>query len=278
VDEMTRKAAQQACHTLLRPIASLMLKCGMTWREFSDLSRLVFVEVAGSEYGIRGRPTNVSRVSILTGINRKEVRRQRELLKTVPEPLPGKTGDATRVLSGWYQDPAFVDLNGKPRLLTESGPGPSFEELCKRHGGDIPPSALLKELKRVGAVEDVGGGRLRVVRRYYMPVRFDGQWVLNAGSMMSDLGRSISHNLSADQQDPSRFIGRAANGQVDAAAMPEFRAFIEEQGQKFLENVDAWLTAHQAEPRAGGHRPPPRTVRLGVGVFVIQGDNQGQGS
>jgi hypothetical protein len=67
-----------ACGALLRPIASVVLKCGMTWREFSELSKSVFVSVATDEFGIRGRPTNISRVSILTGISRKEVKRQSE--------------------------------------------------------------------------------------------------------------------------------------------------------------------------------------------------------
>ena len=112
-DDLTRRAAQQACRALLRPIASLMLKCGLTWREFSELSRSVFVEVAGTEYGIRGRPTNLSRVAILTGLNRKEVRRQRDLLDQPAEPLPSKTSDATRVLSGWFQDPDFLAGGGE---------------------------------------------------------------------------------------------------------------------------------------------------------------------
>ena len=63
-------ALLSACRILLRPIALLLLKGGVTWREFSELSKSVFVSVATDEFGISGRPTNVSRVSILTGISR----------------------------------------------------------------------------------------------------------------------------------------------------------------------------------------------------------------
>ena len=143
------------------PVASIALRCGMTWKEFSDLSKSVFVDVAIREFGIRGRPTNVSRVSILTGISRKEIKRQRDLLRQDPDIDSGKTTDATRVLSGWYQDPDFCDPGGTPLELAETGPAPSFAALLERYSGDVPPSALLKELMQGQAVERTPQGRLR---------------------------------------------------------------------------------------------------------------------
>jgi hypothetical protein len=278
VSDALRTAALAAGRTLLGPVASLLLKCGLTWREFAELSKTVFVDVASREYGLRGRPTNASRVSILTGIDRKEVTRQRALLATEVPAAPGKTTDATRVLSGWHQDPAFLGPDGQPRVLADSGTEPSFEGLCRAHGGDIPPSALRKELLRVGAIVETDAG-LRVVRRFYMPVRLDPQWLANAGTTLRDLGASISHNLSVEPPEPTRFVGRATNTRIDPAALPAFRAFLEAEGQGFLERVDAWLTAHEL-PRtaastsgnASTSADPARPLRLGVGLFAIQGE------
>ncbi|MDH5276664.1 MAG: DUF6502 family protein, partial [Gammaproteobacteria bacterium] len=115
-DSLDRLAVVQTCRALLRPVASLLLKCGMTWREFAEVSKSVFVAVAGDEYGLNGRPTNVSRVSILTGVSRKEVVRVRALLEQPATTLPNKTTDATRLLSGWHQDAEFVTASGQPRL------------------------------------------------------------------------------------------------------------------------------------------------------------------
>lgn len=274
--DATRAAGLAAARALLAPVASLLLKCGLTWREFADVSKTVFVAVATREYGLKGRPTNASRVAILTGIDRKEVARQRALLAAESPPAPGKTTDATRVLSGWHQDPAFLDADGRPRVLGDAGPGPGFDDLCRAHGGDIPASALRKELLRVGAVAEVAGG-LRAMRRFYMPVRFDAQWLENAGTTLRDLGNSISHNLSVDGQEPTRFVGRATNTRIDPAAIPEFRAFLEAEGQAFLERVDAWLSAHEATTAdsSGDARvatDTDRAVRLGVGLFAIHGE------
>ncbi len=243
------------------------MKCGMTWREFSAVSKSAFVAVASEEYGIKGRPTNTSRVSILTGISRKEVRRQRQLLDQPVTLPPNKTTDSTRVLSGWHQDPEFLDGGAKPLLLPMEGDRVSFSLLCQRYGGDVAASTLLKELLRVQAVAQEPDGRLRVLKRYYMPVQFDPDWIGNAGEVFKDLGTNINYNLALGDDEPSRFLGRATNSSIDANAAPEFRAFVEEQGQAFLEKVDQWLTEHAADS-ADTHAK--ERVRLGIGLFTIQ--------
>jgi len=276
-ESVDRCAVVQTCRVLLRPIVSILLKCGMTWREFAELAKAVFVAVASDDYGLKGRPTNVSRVSILTGVSRKEVVRVRELLDQPATPLPNKTTDATRLLSGWHQDPEFVTEAGKPRELPPDGDGPSFATLWQRYGGDVPLTSMRKELERAGAVTTLPDGRLRAERRYFMPKRFDPQWILNAGSMLCDLGSSISHNLDAgaltvapgNGSPARRFIGRATNDSVDVAVVPEFEAFVEKNGQEFLERVDKWLTEHEARPAVDGAR---KRMRLGLGVFLIAGD------
>lgn len=271
MENIDRAAVRHACRILLKPIVSFLMKCGMTSREFNDIAKAAFVEVATDEYGIKGRPTNISRVSLLTGISRKEVKRQRDLLRET-EPAPkGKTTDATRLLSGWYQDPAYLDRKGDPAVLPAEGAGLSFAQLCRRYAGDIPPTTMMKELKRVGAVEQLPDGKLAVQRRYYMPTQFDPQWIMNAGSVFADLGDNINHNLISDADNPSRFLGRATEEDIDASAIPEFKAFIEEHGQRFLERVDDWLVVHRTERSVPAGKDQ---VRLGTGLFLIQGQTK----
>ncbi|MEE4185334.1 MAG: DUF6502 family protein [Gammaproteobacteria bacterium] len=269
MQNLDQAAIKLACRSMLRPVASFLLKCGLTFREFADLSKSVFVETATEEYGIRGRPTNVSRVALLTGISRKEVSRQRALLAAAPAPPANKTTDATRLLSGWHQDPDFVGADGRPLPLPFEAPGGrSFSALCHRYAPDIPASTMLKELKRVGAVEEAADHQLHARLRYYMPTRFDPQWVLNAGSVFADLGANINYNLAVEAA-PTRFLGRATDTRIAPDAVPAFYAFMEERGQQFLEEVDSWLAAHRAAADT-----EVATVRLGAGAFLIQDDPQ----
>ena len=265
-----RRILIDACRRLLQPIARIMLRGGMTWREFADISKSVFVQVASGDYGIGGRPTNVSRTSILTGLTRREVKRQREILHDqFDESLTRKTNNATRVLARWHQDPDFSDGDGKPRELDYEEGEHSFTELLRRYAGDIPPKAMLKELVTSGAVEQTGDGRLRAVHRYYMPAATDTETLRRAGEVLEDIGTTVNHNLGREAEEPSRFEGRATALHVPRAAVAELQALLEDKGEEFLYMIDDWLAEKERE--AGKDTD---TVRLGVGLYFIQGPQQ----
>ena len=185
-----------ACRTWLRPIARWLLKSGVTWEDFAELSRAEFVAVASEEFGLRGRPTNVSRVALLTGMTRREVRRYREAPRVVSPVAADELNHASRVLAGWHLDPDFIDERGRPRELPAAGEEASFAALVRRYAGDIPSTALVKELVKSGSIERTATGGYRVLRRYYMPRPMDGQAVERAGSVLADLVSTVEHNLA----------------------------------------------------------------------------------
>jgi hypothetical protein len=151
--------------------------------------------------------------------------------------------------------------------LPAVGAGVSFAQLVRRYAGDIPVTALSKELLRSGSIERSVDGGYRALRRYYMPRPMDGQAVERAGAVVADLVTTVEHNLSRDASEPPRFEGRAQNRHIDPRHLPAFRAFMEREGQAFLERCDEWLSAHEAQRTAG---TPVATLRLGVGVYAIQ--------
>ncbi len=251
---------------LARPIARVLLRCGVAWKEAAELMKLVYVDVATAEYGKHGRPANASRVAILTGLGRRDVKRARDQLEALgdaspPEPL-AKISHASRVLSGWFQDRDFLDGRGQPRLLPATGER-GFEGLTRRYASDIPGIAMLKELKAVGAVTETAGGRLRAKTRYYMPASLDEDSVTRYGSVLADVGSTLAENLFRDEPR-TRFEGRASNAHVPRVLRRAFRDFVEVRGMEFLEDVDRWLSEHEAKDR------DDKTTRLGVGVYFIQ--------
>lgn len=267
VESEQKTVVYRSCRLLLRPVALLLLKCGMTWKEFSELSKRVFVEVASAEFGIRGRPTNVSRVSILTGIARKEIARLRSAVAG-EAPAPGtRTNDATRLLSGWHQDPEFRDRDGKPLPLPERGPAPSFETLFRRYGGDTPFQTLLKELRAAGSVGSDARQRLTAIRRYHMPAAMSEENIRLFGANLFDHARTLEGNVSG-RKDARRFEGYATEERIRAEDAAAFRQFVEERGQRFLEEIDAWLHRH----RVAANEPDAQAVRLGVGVYTVEGN------
>jgi hypothetical protein len=273
METRAQRPALRACRQWLVPIARWLLRSGVTWKEFSALARSVFVRVATDEFGVRGRPTNVSRVALLTGLSRRDVRRVRDgdahgSMASSEQSL----NTATRVLSGWHLDVEFLDDRGQPRVLPGKGPGPSLGALLRRYAGDIPTTALVKELVRAGSIERLADGRYRVLRRYYMPRAADAESIERAGHVLSDLATTVEYNLSRRSADPSRFEGRAQSLRVEARQLPAFRAFLEREAQGFLERVDDWLSTHEVDPADRDAVP----LRIGAGVYAIHSLPRGE--
>jgi len=257
---------QNACQTLLRPLALILMRSGMTWREFSEISKGVFVSVATEQFGVRGRPTNVSRVSILTGISRKEVKNQRELALANTVPGSSKTTDATRLLSGWHQDKDFLDDSGQPLPLAPSGDAPNFAALFSIYGGDTPEQTLTKELLSADSMIVDEDGRFVAQRRYHMPGNLDVGNLRFFGVNLHDHAETLSNNL-AGEGVAKRLEGFAVDDRVHPDAVEEFRAFVDQKGQQLLEEIDGWLNSHRVDTNDTNTSP----VRLGLGVYAIEG-------
>src|SRR5215469_654411 len=252
---------------LLEPIVLLLLKSGITWREFADLAKVKFVQVATKEFGIRGRPTNASRVAILTGIDRRDVRKLRALSSEQPVSASGFMSKPTQVLDGWFHDPDFRAASGEPRDLQVSEGDDSFVALVRRYVPGIPHVAMIKELRAVGAIEELPDGRLRALKRNYIPRELTDNQIRLWGSVLEDVGTTLEHNLMRKPSERPRFERRALSLTVDRKALPDFEAFLAAEGQAFLERMDDWINAHQVDSSAGEQGVG---IRLGVGVYQIQ--------
>jgi hypothetical protein len=261
----------------LRPIVRLLLRNGVTWNEFAEIGKQVFVEVARSDYGIAGRPTNTARVALMTGLSRREVTR----VKTTPteqgEPEP--TNRISQILTAWHVDPDFLGNDGRPAVLALTGDGASIATLLKRYAGDMPHTAVLKELKQLGLVEDAAGA-LRVTARDYIRSAADPDLMRQASVALHDHAATIDHNVDTNREGPARFERMATNDSLPRRHVRAFHELVAAEGQAFLERIDAWLSAHASTPdeRAGASTTRYRAVRAGVGVFLIHDEKQQKGT
>jgi Family of unknown function (DUF6502) len=267
-----KDTALSATWQMMEPIIGILLRNGVTHKELSLLCKQLYVKIASEEFGIRGRPTNMSRVAMMTGLDRKEVGRIKENLQqdNTAKISEQHQDRLNRILSGWYQDKDFIDVQGQPKLISTDEDDICFNLLVRRYGGDLPASALLKELKRVGIVEEIQG-KLRVLGRYFVVDPTDAAALLRAGNVIQDIANALEHNLyksNPQKNQPKRFERRASNPQMPLQSVAEFRAFVETEGQAFLERIDAWLSAHEAS--SNDLDSTQIKMRLGVGAYLIE--------
>lgn len=268
---MIKQHVLAACRHLLAPVVRLLLRSGVTWGEFAELSKEVFVDVARRDYGIQGRPTNNSRVAMITGLSRREVTRVRDVLIGETTPAPAPASRVAQVLSGWHVDPDFQDAEGQPRVLAAEGEKHSVEALLKRYAGDLPHGAFLKELQQLGLVERVGNDGYRVLARDYLRGPADPDIVRQLGVALHDHAATLAHNVNTERTEPARFEGMASTPRLAPRYARAFSEFAAERGQAFLEEVDAWIVRHEVKGN-DGKEADDHGVRVGMGVYLIRDD------
>jgi hypothetical protein len=131
---------------LLRPLVRLCIRSGMTFPALAQLLRELFVNVAEHDFALEGKEQTDSRVSLLTGIHRKEVARLRGAGAPVHE-APATVSRTSAIIARWLAAPEFTDAKGDPRPLprTADGDAPSFEQLVESITKDVRPRAVLDE-------------------------------------------------------------------------------------------------------------------------------------
>jgi hypothetical protein len=268
---MARDFALQAFRRLLRPLVRVLLRNGVTWQEYTQLGKEVFVEVASDDYGIAGRPTNTARVALMTGLSRREVTRVKVLLAAGENRGDAPSNRISQILTAWHIDPEFLAGDARPALLPLEGAGPSIATLLGRYAGDMPHGAVVKELTQLALIEKTRRG-FRVKARDYIRNAADPDLMRQAGIALHDHAATIAHNVDAGRTESARFERMATSDRLPRQQVRAFREFLASEGQAFLERIDAWLSAHSTgsgASQSARHKP----VRTGVGVYLIHDDD-----
>lgn len=176
--QIMRRTLLLFAETILRPVIRMLLRFGLSYPEFNQISRKLFVSVAMQEPEFRiprRRHQYKSRVALLTALSRKEVLRLLEAKRPVDDAELQQSNRAARVLDGWLHDSRFLDERGEPLPLPfKAADGRrSFSLLVADYSGDIPPRAVLDELLATMTCATFGDDDIRIVRREYVARAFD---------------------------------------------------------------------------------------------------------
>jgi len=185
-----------AVELLLRPLARLFLEQGLVFGSAEELLKTAYVRVADAEYRLRDEPPTDSRVSVLSGVHRKDVRRLRfrsaeEKPKAITLPF------ASEVVTRWISDPRYLDSSGAPRVLPRAAapPAPSFDELVAAISTDVRPRVLLDELVRLGVAGKTEDGGVEMLISAFVSQKDRGQQLFYFGRNIHDHLAACVHNL-----------------------------------------------------------------------------------
>src|SRR6266852_1684230 len=126
---------------------------------------------------------------------------------------------------------------------------------------------VLDELLRVGVVEKLDDGNIRLKTRAYIPESGDTDKLNILGTDVSDLVATIDHNLQHGAADPF-FQRKVMYDNIPVEALQEFRRLSGAQAQALLERLDKWLSQHDRDthPETTG----TGRMRTGIGIYYFE--------
>ena len=261
---------------VLKPIARILLRCGIGFREFAEIAKTAFVDVATSDFGLRGRPTNISRVAVMTGLTRKEVRRLRDKIEGGNQAVVLRTTPLAEIMHRWLSEDEFLDDNGQPAVLPFSGEEGSFTNLVKRFGGDIPPGAMRTELRRIGAVDVLDDGSLVLSDRRISPEgagdKLSAALVHSVYPMLCSIAHNTNPDLAEDTWPQMTAFTKSVRKEDVARLRRISRDRLIDVAESFDDLFMAYETLHESESDNTDGRP------VAVGVFYFEERDKGMNS
>ena len=263
----------RALRTLLRPLVGMLITKGVTLRYVTEVLKAVYVDVAGEDRGEGLGPPTQSRISVITGVHRKDIRRLQRAGDAGATPSK-TTSLGSRLIGLWAGSEEFLEPNGAPRPLyrTNAGGTPSFETLVRMVSSDVRPRSILDEWRRLGLVEIDQDGLIHLNVRAFVPADDFDDTAYFYGRNLRDHIAAASQNLL--RSGPPLFERAVFYDGLSAESVARLEALCREKGELALLDINRealhLAEADDARGGAGG--------RMTFGVFFFSEDDQGRGS
>lgn len=185
-----------AVRRLLRPLVRLLIANGVAFPYFSSLAKAVFVEAAANDFPEPGGAVTDSRVSLLSGVHRREVKRLRTESPDFAPPASVSMG--AQLVARWCADPLYLDAERRPKPLPRSarrGGEASFEALVASVSKDIRSRAVLDEWLNLGVASIDEEDRVCLVDTAFIPEQGFDEKAFYLGKGVHDHLAAASHNM-----------------------------------------------------------------------------------
>jgi hypothetical protein len=271
------EALLTACRRLLRPLVRLLMRAGVTFPVLAELIRTLYVEVALRDVLMDPKARSDSRVSLLTGVHRKEIRRLRLLPRETDE-IPQAVTISSQVIARWVGLPAFTDGNGRPRPLaraTASSNGPTFDALVESVTTDVRPRAVLDEWLSQGVVTVDEAGLIHLNTSAFIPRGGSAEQMFYFARNLHDHIAAAAANVSAEGAPP--YADRSLHyDELDEATARTLEQLAREAAQRALLEVNrAAIALVESMPDASPTDPPRVRINFGIYIYREEGSDDG---
>ena len=103
-----------ALRHLLRPLVRLLVARSVTYPMLAELLKETYVDVADRHFRLENKPATDSRVSLLSGVHRKDVRRLRGRVPADAGSMPESVALGAQLVAAWTTKREFRDAQLTP--------------------------------------------------------------------------------------------------------------------------------------------------------------------
>ena len=260
----------------LTPVAAALIRAEQSAGNLLQAAKRAFLSAAIEEVRSRKERPSVSRLSVITGMTRKEVS---SLLKadqasgSKAHPPKQMEHRALRVVRGWKMDPRYSTA-AHPRDLRVTGGVGSFATLVSAYGGDVPAVAVRRELERMKAIRITKTGKLRLKPRSASSSSALSGRLDEFARLLADFSGTAAQLLSESQ--PEIYFGFKELSGMEERQIARFKASFGRRAAALLEGVEHWIPA--SDPRRRSRSNANDARRVGLGVYLVDRETVGRSS
>lgn len=250
---------------LISPIASFCVRRSIRLPEVLDMFKRCLVDAARHQLEAEGTAPTAAKISVLTGVHRKDIRLFIEESPSRSDPL--QKHPLVRLLSFWTTDPEFFDNErGAPRLLPEGDKFGSVGALVRRVTGDANPYSLLYTLERSGLVRRGKDGSFELIK-YAFSVTGEEGWEMLV-ELVSDAIECLEHNVTTPADDRNLHL-KTVFDNVPARFAPLLRKELRERGKKFQGEIRSLLSQYDRDMNPSLREVADDTVEISCSTFGL---------
>ena len=156
-NEKQNQLLKSAIKHMLKPLIRFLIKKQITLATLVEVVKSAYVEVAEKDFAIEDKAPTDSRINLLTGVHRKDVKRLRDLNE---EHKPSeRLSISSLMLATWMSEEPYT-MNGQPQPIMMTGQD-SFEELANQYSRqNIRATSIMENWLEMGWINQSEDGLL----------------------------------------------------------------------------------------------------------------------
>ena len=266
----TQVALVKAVVMLCRPLIRLLIEKGITFPQFRELMKELYVDVADKEFSLDDKKPSDSRVFVLTGVHRKDIKRIRQQSERADVKITSSASLSGEIVARWTSMPEYLDEKGTPRRLAKSGKADEagFEQLVSSVSKDVRPKVILEEWLRLGIVS-LEGDHVVLKKSAFVTNKEFKEMAYYLGHNVHDHMASCVNNILANEEPMlERSVYYAC---LTESSVNELNAVASKKGDELLQHLNKQaIKLYDADKDKDD-----ATYRMRLGVYWYQAQLDG---